>query len=95
MYFIKDGQTLFRFVQWADLEEYAGVSKERLSGSLPAAISKVFPNCEFAAFYGAYSKGWITKDGEPVDGFKKGNLWDGKEARNYCLSDFVSEGGKL
>ena len=95
MYFIKDGQTIFRFAQWADLEDYAGVSKERTSGSLPAAIAKVFPNSEFAAFYGAFSKGWITKDGEPCDGFKKGNMWEKKEGRNYRLSDFVSEGGKL
>ena len=95
MYFIRDGQTLFRFVQWTDLEDYAGVSRERSPDSLPAAISKVFPNSEFAAFYGAFSKGWINKDGEPRDGFRKGNMWDGKENRNYRLSDFVSEGGKL
>ena len=95
MYFIKDGQTLFRFVQWKDLEDYAGISRERSSGSLPAAIAKVFPNSEFAAFYGAFFKGWITKDGEPCAGLNKGNKWDGRECRNYHLSDFVSEGGKL
>ena len=95
MYFIKDGQTLFRFAQWSDLEDYSGLSRERFSKSLPAAIGKIFPDAEFSGFYGAYQKGWIKDNGEPAEGFTKGNMWRGKEIRNYHLSDFLSQGGKL
>lgn len=95
MYFIKDGTTLYRFNQFADLEEFTGVPRTDLNKSLPECIVKVFPKCEFAAFYGAFFKGWITDKGEPKPEFRKGNLWDGKDERNYSISDFVSDGGKL
>ena len=95
MYFIKDGTTLYRFNQWTDIEEFTGKTRSDFGKSLPAAITTVFPGCEFAAFYGAFFKGWITDKGEPKSEFKKGNLWDGKDERNYSISDFVSDGGKL
>jgi hypothetical protein len=95
-YYIKNGETIYRFCSFADLEDFTNSTRNDMPNDLGAAICKVFPEAEFSAFHGAVLKGWVKEDGEPTAEFKKGNMWKGREQRNYRVTDFnLSEGGKL
>jgi hypothetical protein len=87
IYFAKNGDLIFRFASWDDLENVTGKHRKLFNGSLVMAIREHFPNAELAGRFGASIRGWITQSGEPVSGYVKGNYWPQRK--------FYSEDDKL
>lgn len=83
MYYVKEDYYVYRFTQFADVENFTGKDRALHPRELGAAVRRLFPKAELAGHQGARLKGWITSDGELRGGYLYGNKWSSMRRVRY------------
>jgi len=74
-YFLKQKDTLYRFSNFFEIENFTGKDRRLYNKSLAKTVRMIFPNGELAGYAGAHLKGWIDLNGEIIPSLIKGNTW--------------------
>jgi hypothetical protein len=76
IYFIKEDNYLYKFGTFHSLENYTGKCRKLMKATLAQSIRQFFPHAEMCASNGAFLKGWIDLNGNPVPSLSKGNSYN-------------------